>query len=150
VAAVAAIDPEQPVYEIAALHKLLDDSVADRRFTMLLMGVFSAIALLLAVVGLYSVMSYLVAERRHEAGVRMALGARPRDVEKLVVGQGLRVTAIGLAIGLVGSFLLAGVMSSLLYGVKPSDPLTFTAVGAIVFGAATFATWLPARRAARV
>jgi len=149
-AAVSAIDAEQPVFEVKTMQKLLDESVEARRFAMLLLGIFAGIALALAVVGLYSVMSYLVAQRRHEVGVRMALGAQPRDVVKLVVFQGLRVTALGLVIGTAASFLLAGLMSSILYGVKPSDPLTFVAVAAIVTAAATLATWLPARRAARV
>src|SRR5262249_23596636 len=94
--------------------------------------------------------SYLVEQRRHEVGVRMALGARPRDVERLVVAQGLKLTAIGLALGAAAAFALAGVMSSILYGVTASDPLTFAAVAAMVTAAATLATWLPARRAARV
>jgi putative ABC transport system permease protein len=149
-AAAAAIDPDQPVYEVQTMHQLLDDSVGARRFAMLLLGVFAAVGLALAVVGLYSVMSYLVEQRRHEVGVRMALGARPRDVERLVVGHGLRLTAIGLVIGVAGSFALAGVMSSILYGVRPTDPFTFVVVAAIVTAAATLATWLPARRAARV
>jgi putative ABC transport system permease protein len=149
-ATVSGIDSEQPVFEVKTMQKLLDESVEARRFAMLLLGVFATIALALAVIGLYSVMSYLVAQRRHEVGVRMALGARPGDVVRLVVFQGLRVTAIGLVVGTAASFLLAGLMSSILYGVKPSDPLTFIAVAAIVTAAATLATWLPARRAARV
>jgi putative ABC transport system permease protein len=149
-AAARALDSRQPVYEIQTLHKLLDDSVGARKFTMLLLGVFSALALVLAVVGLYSVMSYLVAQRRQEVGIRMALGARPFDVQKLVVGQGLLVTGIGLVVGTVASFALAGVMSSLLYGVEPSDPLTFAAVATLLLVAATVATYLPARRASRI
>jgi ABC-type antimicrobial peptide transport system permease subunit len=147
---VQAIDSNQPVYEVQTLHKLLDGSVAARRFTMMLLGIFSVLALVLAVVGLYSVMSYLVAQRRQEVGIRMALGARPQDVLRLVVGQGLAVTGIGLVIGTVASFLLAGVMSTLLYGVQPTDPLTFIGVAGIVLLAATVATWLPARRASRI
>jgi putative ABC transport system permease protein len=149
-AAVQAIDSNQPVYEVQTLHKLLDGSVAARRFTMMLLGIFSVLALILAVVGLYSVMSYLVAQRRQEVGIRMALGARPQDVLRLVVGQGLAVTGIGLVIGTIASFLLAGVMSSLLYGVQPTDPLTFIGVAGILLVAATVATWLPARRASRI
>ena len=149
-AAAQALDPQQPIYEVQSLRKLLGDSLGARRFTMLLLGIFSALALVLAVVGLYSVMSYLVAQRRQEVGIRMALGARPIDVQRLVVGQGLLVTGIGLVIGTVASFLLAGVMSSLLYGVEPTDPLTFIAVAGILLLAATVATWLPARRASRI
>jgi putative ABC transport system permease protein len=149
-AAARALDPQQPIYEVETLHKLLDDSVGARRFTMLLLGMFSALALILAVVGLYSVMSYLVAQRRQEVGIRMALGARPIDVQRLVVGQGLLVTGLGLVVGTVASFLLAGAMSSLLYGIQPTDPVTFVAVAGILLVAATLATWLPARRASRI
>jgi predicted permease len=148
--AVESLDPEQPVHTVQTMQKLVDDSVSGRRFAMLLFGAFAAIALTLALTGLYSVMSYIVAQRTHEMGVRMALGAQPRQVQTMVVTQGLRLVGLGLGCGIVASLALGSFMSSILYGVRATDPLTFVSVSFVLAATAFFASWLPARRASRV
>jgi predicted permease len=148
--AIAAVDRNLAVYLPQTLEKLLGDSLAARRFAMTLLGLFAAVALVLAVVGLYSVMSYLVTQRWHEIGVRMALGARPAVVERLVVLEGLRLAGLGLLLGVGASLALRKVLASLVEGVEGSDPVTFVAVGGVLGLAALLASWLPARRAARV
>jgi len=147
---VRALDRELPVVKISTMNQLLSESVAQPRFRTLLMTVFSAMALLLAAVGIYSVMSYSVTQRTHEIGIRMALGAQSRDVLKLVVGQGMILALIGVAIGLAGAFALARVMSSLLYGVSATDPLTFTIIALLLTAVALLACYIPARRAMKV
>jgi putative ABC transport system permease protein len=145
-----ALDPEQPVYEVASMDQLLSSMVAQRRFSMALLGTFAALALVLGVVGVYGVTSYLVAQRTREVGVRLALGAQPRQVVGMVVRQGMLVAAAGLAIGLVGAFAAGRFISGLLYGVSPHDAATF-AVVTVAMGLATLiANWLPALRAAHV
>jgi putative ABC transport system permease protein len=147
---VLAIDKDQPIAEVTAFEKLLSSSLAQPRFSALLLGIFAAVALVLAAVGVYGVMNYSVAQRSHEIGIRMALGARGGDVLSLVVGQGLRLVIAGIAIGLVGAFALTRAMSSLLFGVSATDPLTFAVTSLILAGVALGASFVPARRATRV
>ncbi len=149
-AAVATIDRDQPVYDVRTIEQRLSGRLAMRRFHALLLGTFAALALVLAAVGVYGVMSYLVTQRNHEIGIRMALGARPGDVRWLVAAQGLRVIAVGLCIGLVTAFAITRVLGSFLFGVSPTDPATFAGVS-LVLGLVTFlASYLPARRATKV
>src|SRR5262249_36289476 len=142
--------PAQPLAVVKPMTELADDSLGARRFAMALLATFAAVALVLAAIGLYSVMSYVVAQRTHEIGIRMALGARAADVQRLVVKQGMKLSLFGFAIGLGGSFALTRVMAAILYGVHPTDPITMVAVGAVLALAAAIASWLPARRATRV
>jgi putative ABC transport system permease protein len=144
------IDKDQPVSNISTMEDILSESVARQRFSMLLLGVFAALALVLAAVGLYGVMSYSVAQRTREIGIRMALGAQARDVLKLVVGNGLKLVLIGVVIGLVAAFILTRLMSSLLFGVSATDPITFTIISLVLIGVALLASYIPARRATKV
>ncbi len=149
-AEVKAFDPDQIIWRTETLEQLLGMSVAPRRFNMMLLGIFAGVALVLAAVGLYGVMSYSVTWRTHEIGVRMALGAKRADVMRLVVRQGMTMTLIGLAVGLIGAFALSRLMIGLLYGVSATDPLTFAGVSIVLLGVALLACLLPARRATRV
>jgi putative ABC transport system permease protein len=128
----------------------VDSSVAGPRYRTTLLGLFAALAMILAATGIYGVMSYSVAQRTHEIGVRMALGARRVDVLKLVVGQGMLLTLIGVALGLAAAFGLTRVMQSLLFGVTTKDPLTFVVVSALLIAVAFVACFVPARRATKV
>ncbi|HEY6186739.1 MAG TPA: ABC transporter permease [Pyrinomonadaceae bacterium] len=145
-----AIDPGQPVSNMQTMEQLMAASITRPRFIMMLLGLLASIALALAVVGIYGLMSYSITERTHEIGIRMALGAQGRDVLKMVVGQGLRLILIGLAVGLVGAFALTRIMTSLLYGVSAVDPATFVGVSLLLAVVALLACYLPARRATRV
>jgi putative ABC transport system permease protein len=147
---IRSMDKDLPPYEVQTLNELLYRSVARERFSTMLMAVFAGIALLLAAVGIYGVMSYSVTQRTHEMGIRLALGARPNDLVRLVVGRGLALTLAGVGIGLVSSLLLTQIMQSLLFGVSATDPLTFIAVSTLLSAVALFACYIPARRAARV
>jgi putative ABC transport system permease protein len=147
---VAAMDPNVPVARINTMNQLLFKSVAQPRFRTLLVAVFSGMALLLAAIGIYGVMSYSVTQRTHEIGIRMALGAQRTDVLKLVVGQGMALTLIGVATGLAAAFLVTRFMESLLYGVTATDPVTFAAVALVLSAVALLACFIPARRATRV
>ncbi|MEJ7710134.1 MAG: FtsX-like permease family protein [Pyrinomonadaceae bacterium] len=144
------VDQDLAMANVTTMQQTLVASTARARFSMLLLSLFAVIALILAAVGIYGVMAYSVAQRSHEIGIRMALGARRDDVLKLVLGQGLRLTAAGVALGLIGAFALTRLMSSLLYGVSPTDPLTFAAVSLLLAGLAMLACYLPARRATKV
>ncbi len=147
---VRTLDPEVPIFQERPMEEVLSASVASRRFNMLLLAAFAGLALLLASVGIYGVMSYSVSQYTHEIGIRMALGARAADVLQLIVGQGMGLVAIGLAIGAAGALALTGVMRSLLFGVSAADPLTFVSVSALLAAVAFAASYIPARRATRV
>jgi putative ABC transport system permease protein len=149
-AMLARLDPLQAAGEMKTLEEYVARSVATPRFTAFLVGMFAVFALLLAGFGLYGVMAYSVAQRRREIGIRMALGAQARDVRGLIVAQALRMGAAGLAIGVVGALFVTRVLDSLLFGVSPSDPLTFAAVSAALISVLVLAAYLPARRATRV
>jgi putative ABC transport system permease protein len=145
-----AIDKEQSVYEIKTMRQILSEMLSQRRFNMLLLGIFAAVALTLAAVGIYGVMSYAVAERTHEIGLRMALGAQTSDVLNLIVRQGMVLAVTGLFVGLAASFALTRLMTSLLYGVSATDPVTFIAIPVVLTGVALGACLVPARRAIKV
>ncbi len=147
---VMALDSNQPVYNVRPLEDVLGASLAARRFQMLLLGIFAAVALIMAAIGVYAVMAEAVMQRTHEIGIRMALGAHPHDVLKLVVGQGIRMTVTGVAIGLAGALALTRWMSSLLFGVSPTDLITFATVSLTLIGVALLACYIPARRASRL
>jgi len=149
-ARVLSIDADQPVTAVQTMEELLETGAAQPRFTAFLLGALSGTALLLAVVGIYSVIAYSVAERTHEMGIRIALGAEPADILRLVLRQGLLLALSGIAIGVAASFALTRLMASLLYHVSVTDPATF-AIGSLLFAAvALLASYLPARRATRV
>jgi putative ABC transport system permease protein len=147
---VQAIDQDQPLAKVATIDQLIDRSMARRRFNMLLLGTFAAVALLLASLGIYGVMSYTVTQNTREIGIRMALGAQSNNVLRLVIGQGMALAVIGVAIGIAGSFGLTRLMESLLFGVAATDMVTFIAIPAILSIVALLACYLPARRATKV
>jgi predicted permease len=138
---------DQPVYGVQTMEQIVSASIADRRFSMLLLGIFAALALLLAAVGIYGVISYTVAQRTREIGIRMVLGAGQADVLKVVVAQAMRPVLAGLAIGLAASFGLTRLMAGMLYGVNAGDPVTFIGVALVLAAVALVATLVPARRA---
>ena len=144
------MDRELPVFGAKTMDEYLASSVAAPRFNTTLLTIFAAVALVLTIVGLYGVMSYSVAQRTNEIGIRMALGAQTKDVLSLVVKQGFKLVLLGLAIGLLGAFALMRLIASLLFGVTTKDPLTFAAVAGLLAAVALLACYLPARRAARV
>lgn len=148
--AVWSVDRDQPMWKIRTLESLVERSTGQRRFTAVLLGSFSALALLLAAIGLYGVISYSVSQRTQEVGVRMALGAQRRDIFRLILGQGLLLTCIGIALGAVGAFFATGLIKTLLFQVRERDPLTYVAVAAVLAAVALLATYLPARRATGV
>jgi len=148
--AVMAVDKDEPLFRIQTMQQVVDDSVAGRRFQMSLLAVFAVIALGLAAVGIYGLMSYAVSQRTHEIGIRMALGAKRRDVLHLVVGQGMILALIGVALGAVGALLLTRFLSGMLYGVGFNDPGTLLSVAALLIGVAALASLIPASRAARI
>jgi putative ABC transport system permease protein len=132
------------------MDRVIAKSIARHNFIMILLGLFGGVALLLAAIGIYGVMSYTVQQRTHELGIRIALGAATPQLLRLVVGQGLLLAGIGVAIGLAASFGVTRVMSSLLYGVKATDLATFAAVAVVLSAVAALACYIPARRATRV
>src|SRR5262249_41462189 len=144
------LDGDLPVFNVYSMDQLLGSAIAQQRLTMALLSGLALLALLLAAVGIYGVMSYSVSLRRREIGVRIALGARATDVLRLIVGQGMRLTLIGAAIGLVTALALTRLMKSLLFGVSPTDPLTFAGIALSLLIVALLACWIPARRATKV
>jgi putative ABC transport system permease protein len=147
---VRAVDLIVPVNQVVTMDERLSDSVAPRRFQMLLLSVFAAVALIIATVGVYGVLSYAVGRRTHEIGIRMALGAQGADVLRLVVGQGMRITLIGASLGLAAALALTRVMKNLLFEVSATDPATFALIALLLVGVALIASYIPARRATKV
>ncbi len=145
-----AVDKEQPLTQVRTMEQIVAESVAQRRVTVLVFALFAGVALLLAAMGIYGVMAYSVTQRTHEIGVRMALGARPRDVFKLIIGQSMGLVLLGLGLGLGGAYALTRLLASLLYGVSPTDPATFIGVSLLLASVAFLASYLPARRATKV
>jgi putative ABC transport system permease protein len=149
-AIVQSLDPDLPISDVRTMEQWMSDNVGQARFNTLLLGIFSALALLLTVIGIYGVMSAAVTERTHEIGVRMALGATPRDIWRHTLAAGAIITLVGLSTGLAASLILTRLLSSLLYDVKPRDPVTFAVVTAVLASVALLACYVPARRAMRV
>jgi predicted permease len=144
------MDPNVPVYDIKTMEQRLSESLARRRFAMFALGLFAAVAAILAAIGIYGVMSYTVAQRTREIGIRVALGANASNVLKLMITQGMSMAAIGVGIGLAGALLITRVMSSLLFGTSATDPATFVVIGLFLAGVALVACYIPARRATKV
>ncbi len=144
------VDPDLPVYHVRTMDQRIQESLARRRFSMLLLSIFAGLAVALAMIGIYGVISYLVNQGTREIGIRMALGATPRAILQVVIRRGMELTIPGVFIGLVGAFLLTRVMQSLLFGVKPIDPVTFAAIPLLLTLVALVATYIPAQRATRV
>jgi putative ABC transport system permease protein len=147
---VRAIDKAQPISEARPMEKIVDGSLTRDRFSVFVLGAFACLALILAVVGLYGVVAYVVTQRTNEIGIRIALGAEPRGIQRLVVVQSLRMVLIGLGLGLVGAVVVTGILRNLLYEVNPRDPMTFAVVTLLLVVVALAAAVIPARRAARV
>jgi len=145
-----ALDRQQPLYNVRTVDQVLAQAIARPRFNMLLISILAGVALVLASVGIYGVISYSVTQRTHELGVRMALGATTSDVLKLVIGQGMLLAGIGLGIGLVAAFAVTRIMASLLFGVSATDPLTYLGLAALLGAIAFLACYIPARRATKV
>ena len=149
-AAVREIDPDQPIYSPRTMNEIRGESVAGERLNLTLLSLFAGIALVLAIVGIYGVMSYSVTQRTHEIGIRMAIGARPRDVFTMILGQGMKLAMIGVVIGLAAAFALTRLMASMLFGVTPTDATTFGAISALLIAVALLACYIPGRRATKV
>ena len=145
-----ALDKDLPLTDVETMTQILRHEAAPRTFNVILLGLFAALALLLAAVGIYGLMSYAVAQRTQEIGVRMALGAQSKDVLRLIVGQGLRLTLVGVALGLLCALALTRVLASLLYGVSAHDPFVFACGALLLACVAVLASYLPARRATKV
>jgi putative ABC transport system permease protein len=148
--AIQAVDPDLPVFNVRTMKEVIDGSLASRRFSADLVGGFAVVALLLASVGIYGLLAYMVGQRSHEIGVRMALGAMPSTIGKLIVSRGAGLAGVGVGIGLILSGIMAPLISSVLYGVKPLDPEVFIAVPVILMVVVLLASYIPAWRAARV
>jgi putative ABC transport system permease protein len=147
---VQSVDPTLPVTDGQTLIETVSASLAERRFSMEMVALFALSALLLAGLGIYGVISFMVSERTHEIGIRIALGAERNSILQMVLRQGLRLTVAGAAVGLLGSLIVSNLMAGLLFGVRPTDPLTFAGVALLLVAVAVLACYLPARRAVRV
>ena len=147
---VRAVDPNEPVFGVRTMNAVVAAALAQQRFTMLLLALFAATALVLSSIGIYGVMAYFVAQRTHEIGIRMALGAAPVDVLAMVLGQGARLAAAGVAAGLAGAFALTRAIGTLLFDVSPRDPMTYASLSVALTAVALLACYVPARRATRV
>ena len=141
------LDPDQPVADVRPMESVIDRAVAGARFNTVLLGIFAVAAFVLAAVGIYGVIGYDVSQRTHEIGIRMALGAQSKDVLKLILGQGARLAAYGIAAGLAAAFGLTRLMATMLYGVKATDAYTFGFISLLLGAVALFASYLPSRRA---
>jgi predicted permease len=144
------VDPNIPVHSVSSMDEIITRSLADRRFALELLGIFAAVALMLAAIGIYGVMAYSFSQRTHEIGIRIALGAQRVDIFRMAVGEGMQLVAIGLAVGLAGAVALTRFVSTMLFGVSPSDPITFGTISALLAAVAFVACYVPARRATRV
>ncbi|HMG76363.1 MAG TPA: ABC transporter permease [Pyrinomonadaceae bacterium] len=147
---VQALDPNQPVFNVSTMERTIDQSLGTQRLSMTLLAILASLALILAAVGIYGVMSYTVSQRTHEIGIRLAIGAQPRDVFRLVLRHGMTLTLIGVVLGLMGAFGLTRLMTRMLFGVEPTDPTTFAGIAILLIGVALVACYLPGRRATRV
>jgi len=147
---VHSVDPDQPVGAVHSMQNTVSEFVAPQRVTMLVSGLFAGLALLLAMIGLYGVLSYSIAQRSHEFGIRMALGAAKGDILRPIVTQGFRLALAGITVGMAGTLALSRVLTSLLFGIAPNDPATFVAVAILLVCVALLACYLPARRATKV
>lgn len=147
---IRAVDKDQAAFDIVSMKKVLSDSISLRTFSMVLLGTFASLALMLAAVGIYGVISYSVVQRTREIGIRMALGAAQRDVLKMIVRNGVILTSIGIAIGVAAAIVLTRLMTSMLFGISPTDPVTFAGIGFLILAVAILASYVPARRASRV
>lgn len=141
------IDPDLPVYQLTTMHQTVSESVSQRRFAMFLLTVFALSAMLLAAIGLYGVISYSAEQRNHEIGIRVALGAKRWDILKLVVGQGMGLAFLGIAIGFVAAWGMTHFIQDLLFGISPTDPITFIGVAGLLTAAAFIACFIPALKA---
>jgi putative ABC transport system permease protein len=148
--AIGTIDKDQPIFAIATMNEMIDNSMSASRITLILLGLFGALALVLASIGIYGVISYSVAQRTHEIGVRMALGADRGDVVRMILSHGVRIAGAGVLIGAVASFGLTRLMTKMLYSVSAADPVTFITVGLALLMVAMLACYIPARRTLRV
>jgi ABC-type antimicrobial peptide transport system permease subunit len=148
--AIRGVDPNLPASDFQTLSDIVERSVSPRRFTLLLVQAFAFIAIVLASLGIYGVLSYTVSQQTREIGIRMALGADAAHMQRRVLGRTLMMAAVGIGIGIVGAFALANVVASMLYGVEPHDPTTFAGVAVLLVIVATLAGYFPARRASRV
>jgi putative ABC transport system permease protein len=147
---VQSVNPELPVFGAQMLNETVSDSLSERRFSMEMVGLFALTALLLAGLGIYGVISYIVSARTHEIGIRLALGAQSSNILRMILRQGLGLAIAGAAAGLVCALIVSHLMAGLLYGVRPADPLTFSGVAVLLIGVALLACYIPARRALRV
>jgi putative ABC transport system permease protein len=147
---VRAVDPDLPVFGIRTMEEVMADAVVQRRFAMLLLGMFAAVALALSAVGIYGVISYSVSQRTHEIGVRVALGASSRDVLRLIMAQGMKLTVLGAAVGVAGAFAVTRFLAFLMFGISATDPFTFAGITFLLSVVALAACYVPARRAMKV